>query len=120
MRVDVSDWEIAGEEPQGLEKHPWLRHESHERPWLFKEADLHPGRPLTDDLVEKVASEIAREVGVPAARVDLVTRDGVRGCSVETLRPSKLNRPGMSGDSIPWKGWSHVREYIEEVPGRAA
>ena len=31
-----------------------------------------------------------------------------------------LSRPGKSGDSVPWEGWSHVREYVEEVPGRAA
>ncbi|APT09586.1 hypothetical protein BST44_29285 [Mycobacterium scrofulaceum] len=31
-----------------------------------------------------------------------------------------FNRPGMSGDSISWKGWSHVRWFVEEVPARAA
>ncbi len=31
-----------------------------------------------------------------------------------------MNRPGESGDSVPWEGWSHVREYVEEVPGRVA
>ena len=31
-----------------------------------------------------------------------------------------VNRPGKSGDSVPWEGWSHVREYVEEIPGRAA
>jgi hypothetical protein len=40
------------------------------------------------------------------------------------LRPSDLflvvNRPGMSGDSISWKGWSHVRWFVEEVPAGAA
>ena len=37
--------------------------------------------------------------------------------------PSKLirlNRPGMSGDSICWEGWSHAREYVEEVSAGAA
>lgn len=33
---------------------------------------------------------------------------------------SDLTPPGESGDSVPWEGWSHVREYVEEVPGRAA
>ena len=28
-----------------------------------------------------------------------------------------LNRPGVSGDSKPWEGWSHVREHVEEVSG---
>jgi hypothetical protein len=31
-----------------------------------------------------------------------------------------LNPPGVSGDSSPWEGWSHVRKNVEEVPGRAA
>jgi hypothetical protein len=31
-----------------------------------------------------------------------------------------MNRPGMSGDSSPWEGWSHVRENVYEVPGRVA
>ncbi|WP_238409224.1 hypothetical protein, partial [Mycobacterium canetti] len=26
-----------------------------------------------------------------------------------------MNRPGMSGDSSSWKGWGHVRWFIEEV-----
>ncbi|KBK38802.1 hypothetical protein T572_00503, partial [Mycobacterium tuberculosis UT0034] len=30
-----------------------------------------------------------------------------------------LNRPGMSGDSSSWKGWGHVRWFIEEVPAGA-
>ncbi|SGO36496.1 CRISPR-associated protein [Mycobacterium tuberculosis] len=31
-----------------------------------------------------------------------------------------MNRPGMSGDSSSWKGWGHVRWFIEEVPAGAA
>jgi hypothetical protein len=89
MRIDVSNWEVAGEEPQGLEKHPWLRHESRARPWLFKGVDIQEDRPLADDVVEKLASEVAHAIGIPAARVALVTRDSFRGCLVETLRPSK-------------------------------
>lgn len=34
-------------------------------------------------------------------------------------RPT-MNRPGMSGDSSSWKGWGHVRWFIEEVPAGAA
>ncbi|CLU71344.1 phospholipase C 3 plcC [Mycobacterium tuberculosis] len=34
--------------------------------------------------------------------------------------PTPLNRPGMSGDSSSWKGWGHVRWFIEEVPAGAA
>ena len=35
-------------------------------------------------------------------------------------RRSELNRPGMSGDSTSWEGWSHVRWFVEEVPAGAA
>ncbi|MFZ3306737.1 MAG: hypothetical protein WA227_24555, partial [Mycobacterium sp.] len=31
-----------------------------------------------------------------------------------------VNRPGMSGDSTSWEGWSHVSEYVEEVSAGAA
>ncbi|KBU28730.1 membrane protein, partial [Mycobacterium tuberculosis NRITLD20] len=34
--------------------------------------------------------------------------------------PRPVNRPGMSGDSSSWKGWGHVRWFIEEVPAGAA
>jgi prevent-host-death family protein len=26
-----------------------------------------------------------------------------------------VNRPGVSGDSDPWEGWSHVGEYVAAV-----
>src|SRR5271156_3712555 len=32
-----------------------------------------------------------------------------------SLRISAVNRPGMSGDSTCWEGWSHVRWFVEEV-----
>jgi Domain of unknown function (DUF222) len=31
-----------------------------------------------------------------------------------------LNRPGKSGDSTSWEGWSHARKYVEEVSAGAA
>src|ERR1700693_242197 len=31
-------------------------------------------------------------------------------------QPVGLNRPGKSGDSTSWEGWSHVRWFVEEVP----
>lgn len=89
-RIDASsDWSLAGEEQQGLDQHPWLRRDPHQRLWLFKQTSPESDHELTDDLVEKMASEIAQAVGVPAARVELVTRNGVNGCLVESLKPSK-------------------------------
>lgn len=55
-------------------------------------------------------------VGQPSAPLE-----GPRQQSGATgRRLGTLNRPGVSGGSVPWEGWSHVREYIEEVSGRAA
>jgi hypothetical protein len=31
-----------------------------------------------------------------------------------------MNRPGMSGDSTSWEGWSHASEFVEEVSAGAA
>ena len=44
--------------------------------WLFKEARKSTG----EDWAEKVAAEIAREIGVDAATVELASYQGKRGC----------------------------------------
>ncbi|REN39240.1 hypothetical protein [Mycobacterium tuberculosis] len=48
-------------------------------------------------------------MAAPAARAD-----------DKRLNDGVVNRPGMSGDSSSWKGWGHVRWFIEEVPAGAA
>ena len=35
------------------------------------------------------------------------------------LAPGGLNRPGMSGDSTSWEGWSHAR-FVEGLPAGVA
>jgi hypothetical protein len=40
--------------------------------------------------------------------------------NVATGRIFDLNRPGMSGDSTSWEGWSHGRESGAEVSGGVA
>lgn len=111
--VDVSAWRIAGEEPQGLHAHQWLSHDSRGRTWLFK--PLRPGRsgPLGEHVAERLASELARFMGIPSARVDLADRDGILGCIVEDLRWSKGSlQPGRV--LLP----EVVRDYDPEDPDR--
>ncbi|MEJ6802185.1 hypothetical protein VJK91_11970 [Mycobacterium tuberculosis variant bovis BCG] len=44
----------------------------------------------------------------------------LRERAVRMVAEIRVNRPGMSGDSSSWKGWGHVRWFIEEVPAGAA
>ena len=84
--VSVDDWSIAGLESQGQHPHDWLKHPSRQRTWLFKPARAERDRSLSEDVVEKLGSEFAQLVGVPAAPVELAIRDGVRGALVEDVR----------------------------------
>lgn len=84
--IDASSWELAGEETLGIRAHRWLRHADRQRTWLFKATVEEPDRPLYEDLTEKLASEFALLVGIPAARVQLARRADRRGCLVEDLR----------------------------------
>ena len=43
----------------------------------------------------------------------------VRNGDFKQLLKYKLNRPGMSGDSTSWEGWSHARWFVEEVSAGA-
>jgi hypothetical protein len=84
--VPVDDWSVAGLETQGRHPHDWLKHPTQKRTWLFKLARPERDRSLGEDVAEKLASELARLVGIPAARVELAVRDGVRGALVEDAR----------------------------------
>jgi len=84
--VSLDDWSVAGLEIQGQHPHDWLKHSSRKRTWLFKPARPERDRSLSEDVVEKLASELAQLVGVPAAPVELAVRDGVRGALVEDVR----------------------------------
>ena len=61
--VSVDDWSIAGLETQGQHPHDWLKHPSQKRTWLFKPARPERDRSLSEDVVEKLGSELARLVG---------------------------------------------------------
>jgi hypothetical protein len=71
--------------------------------------------------LEVSGAEVAREsIKRPSGLRDGAFFDPDGGMIRINERQAILNRPGESGDSEPWKGWSHVREFVEEVPGRAA
>lgn len=82
----VDDWTTAGIENQGQHSHDWLRHPSRERTWLFKPARPSRDRSMREDIAEKLGCELARLLGVPAARVELADRDHAPGALVEDAR----------------------------------
>lgn len=55
--------------------------------WLFEPRTDHAGWSHGEDWAEKIASEVAARLGVPAAYVELAVRDGRRGSVSRSLRP---------------------------------
>jgi hypothetical protein len=83
--LDVTSWEVAEFEPLGSKPNKyWLLEPStaevgseDRAKWLFKPRTIQPppeNVPKGDDWAEKVAGEIARELQLPAARIELAQR----------------------------------------------
>lgn len=82
--LDVSAWEFARVEPEGKNVNHWLREPSTGAEWMFKQvAQSRTG----SDWAEKIATEVAHVLGVPAARVELATRDTASGIISRDARP---------------------------------
>jgi hypothetical protein len=84
--VSIDDWSVAGVETQGQHELYWYRHDTRERTWLFKPARPERHHGVREDVVEKLGSEIAGLMGVPAARVELAVLGEQRGALVEDAR----------------------------------
>lgn len=91
-----------------MHAHEWYRHAEESRTWLFKPARPERRRYVGEDVVEKMASELARLFGIPAARVELAAIDDTRGVLVEDVRPhnwvlhhGKVLMSGASEDYDP-------------------
>ncbi|KAB1660535.1 hypothetical protein F8O07_00640 [Pseudoclavibacter sp. CFCC 13796] len=89
-RSDISRWEVYEDEPQGKHVKKWLFNpqESGSSHWLFKPVRVNPGTgPTAEDFAEVFATRIARALGIPAARTELVTYKGKAGTISENIRP---------------------------------
>lgn len=101
--VDVGLWRVMAVEFAGADEKEWLTEASHAREvsrsnwWLYK-AVKHgvlkaPGGDVvgayrrTDDRVEKVACELAKLIGLPAADVELAVRDSTEGLISHNVAP---------------------------------
>lgn len=90
-RLDVSSWPFAEEEPAGRSEKVWLRDPegtgSAETRWLFKPVTVHSnGSVQLGDVAEKVASEIAAQLQIPSAEVQLADRNGRHGSLSRNVR----------------------------------
>lgn len=85
--IDVSSWVNAGVEPSGLTEHHWYRQPQVLELWLYKHVETHAGRLKGEDWSEKVSSEVAGLLDLPAATVELARRDGHPGVLSRNLVP---------------------------------
>ncbi len=81
--LDVSDWRVMALETAGSDEKVWIASESGERA-LFKPNRAHPLVEQGEDWAEKLVSEVAGLLGVPAAAIDLATRSGAREAASHT------------------------------------
>lgn len=86
--LDVTAWDTAGQEAVGVDEKIWLIESDSTRKWLFKPVTTHPHGCQGEDWSEKLAQLVAGELEVPAARVELAVRAGVRGCASLSMIPA--------------------------------
>jgi hypothetical protein len=121
---DVSRWVEVRDEPVGVTTKYWLRppdvdNEADE--WLWKEVAVEATglrRTLGHDWSERVAAEVARRLGVPAATVELGRRHGARGVICRTFAPhgSGLALSNAS-ELLPTVVDGYDSQRKREVPG---
>lgn len=88
--VDATSWDLESDEQMGKKPKAWLR-DPEGQLWLYKARTMNTtasgAYPKGDDWTEKVASEVAALLGVPAARVELATRGGDPGTVSLNIAP---------------------------------
>lgn len=85
--LDADGWPLASTETSGGDEKQWVEDEGGSL-WLFKPRTEQASWFQGEDWAEKITSELAVLLGVPAARVELAVRDGRRGSLSLSLRPA--------------------------------
>lgn len=79
-RIDVSRWEVDGEEQSGSSEATWLRDPDTDDLWLHKSTKIPGSGPEQgEDWSEVVSTQVARQLSIPCARTRLCSRDDRRG-----------------------------------------
>ena len=74
----------------------WFRLQGDVQPWLFKYTRENTG----EDWSEKIASELAKLLNVPAAQVELATFMGKRGCASRSFVETKKGFELIHGSEV--------------------
>ncbi len=74
----------------------WFRLQGDTQPWLFKYTRDNTG----EDWSEKIASELARLLKIPAAQVELATFMGKRGCASRSFVETKKGFELIHGSEV--------------------
>ena len=74
----------------------WFRLPGDEQPWLFKYTRDNTG----EDWSEKIASELAKLLAIPAATVELATFMGKRGCASRSFVETKKGFELIHGSEV--------------------
>lgn len=76
VEIDVSGWELSGDEPAGTKPKRWLIKPTTRERWLMKDATFNTQQDGSkyrkgDDWAERIAYGVAGALGLPAAQVEL-------------------------------------------------
>jgi hypothetical protein len=85
--VDASAWPVRSVETEGLDEKYWLANPADESRWLFKAVKVHSHLREGEDWAEKIASEVARLLQIPAAEVAMASWQDREGCLSRDVRP---------------------------------
>lgn len=116
--LDVEGWEFLQVEQMGKVGNRWLR-DSDGRVWLWKPVTEQREATRTflkgEDWAEKLASEIARRLEIPAATVELATSADRRGVVVASVLPIGCELdPGNQLLAATISGYQ--QDHRQEVP----
>jgi hypothetical protein len=88
--VDTTSWAWEMVEPMGKPGKRWLRAPDR-RSWLWKpvtvQREASTSFPKGEDWAEKIAAELARALGIPAADADLAVRGDEQGVIISNVVP---------------------------------
>lgn len=116
---DISGWAVMSKETRGIDPKDWVAHpnriseDGQAHWWLFKPIKQASYRRC-DDWAEKLAAELASELGLPAARVELARRHNQQGIVSRNVTPNGWSLE--SGDTVLYECSGYVSCAVEPRP----